>query len=183
MRKAAQESNLAVAPAPISITRESNPLHRPSSGNHSAASETYLGLEERERLRRRHLSLQQPSMRTAKKPGDYGFDGSSGFHGSLSDADASSRHEPGRHLLNNRRMLQALNRPNEPDGCAVVKDPFAARWARSAADRGTIRGIRLIGQIRIPLVLLAAATNVPPRRAGGFHGILRNDPQLFGRDL
>jgi len=26
----------------------------------------------------------------------------------------------------------------------------------------------LIGQIRIPMVLLAAVTNVPPRRAGGY---------------
>src|SRR5204862_362030 len=103
----------------------------------------------------------------AKKPGDYGFDGSSGFHGSLSDADASSRHEPGRHLLNNLRMLQALNRSNERDRCAVVKDLLPARWARTAVERGTIRRICLIGKIRIPLVLLAAAATVTaaPRRA------------------
>jgi hypothetical protein len=41
--------------------------------------------------------------------------------------------------------------PNELDGCAVVKDLFAApRWAWSAAERGTIRRIGAIGQIRIP---------------------------------
>ena len=63
--------------------------------------------------------------------------------------------------------------PNEPDECAVVKDLFAARWAWSAADRGTIRGIRSIGQIRIPFGFAHGCDNVPPRREVGFPKILR----------
>jgi len=66
------------------------------------------------------------------------------------------RHEPGQILLNDLRMLSGTRRATERDRCAVVKDVVRARWTWSAADRETIRGISLIGQIRIPLVLLAA---------------------------
>jgi hypothetical protein len=74
-------------------------------------------------------------------------------------------------------------------GCDVIKKFVPARCPWSAAQQGTIRRIRFIGKIRIPLVLLAAAAAVQiHQRENAFPGICRmnllNEKQIprFARD-